>query len=113
MHAFKAAVLSALSLRQIFTPAQLRTLIKLYIAFLRRRPPKPSPIRMGDFGLMLRAFSLAPFEPLATASLGSRLTFLTFVSIAFDLSERRGELCSLCLGQFVRPAVDWSFELLF
>ena len=67
---------------------------------------------MGDFGLLLHAFSLAPFGPLATASLED-VTFLTFVSIALDLGARRGELCALHRGQLVRPVADWSFELLF
>ena len=112
MHAYKAAILSALSLRQIFAPAQLGTLYKLCIAVHRRRPPKPSPIHLGDIGLVLHAFSLAPFELLATVSLEA-ITFMTFVSIALALGMRRGELCALRRGQFVRPAVYWSFELLF
>ena len=56
VHVLKAAILSALSPRQIFTPAQLGTLNKLCNVFIR--PPKPS-IPSWDIGLMLRA----PFEP--------------------------------------------------
>ena len=69
MRAYKAAILSALSQRQIFTLAQLGTLNKLFSVFHRRRPLKPSPTPTWDIGLVLRAFTLAPFEPLATASL--------------------------------------------
>ena len=41
---YKAAILSAVSPRQIFTPAQMGMLNKLCIVFHRRRPAKPSPI---------------------------------------------------------------------
>ena len=61
---------------------------------------------------MLRVFSLAPFEPSATAYLGA-ITYKTSVFIALALGARRGELCALRRGQFVRPAEDWSFVLFF
>ena len=60
---------------------------------------------------MLRVLSLAPFEPLETASLKA-ITYKTFVLIALALGARRGEFCALRRGQFVRPAEDWSFVLL-
>ena len=44
MCAYKAAILSALSLRQIFTPTQVGMLNKLCNVFHKRRPPKPPPI---------------------------------------------------------------------
>ena len=41
---YKAAILSALAMRLIFTPAQMGTLNKLCNVFHKRGPPKPSPI---------------------------------------------------------------------
>ena len=76
------------------------------------RPPKSSLIPTWDFGLVLRTLLLAPFEPLATASLEA-ITYKTFALIAFALGTRRGELCALRRDQFVRPAEDWSFVLFF
>ena len=61
---------------------------------------------------MLRAFTLAPFEPLDTVSLEA-VTYKTFVLTALTLGARRRELCVLRRGQFVRPAEDWSFVLLY
>ena len=61
-------VSSALALRQNFTPAQLGMLIKLCNDFRKRRPPKPSLIPTWDTELVLRAFSLVPFEPLETTT---------------------------------------------
>ena len=110
MHAYKAAILFALAPRHIFTPAQLGTLNKLYNVFHKRRPPKPSLIPTWDIGLVLRAFLLAPFEPLETASLEA-VTCKMFVLIALTLGAHRGELCALRRGQFVCPAEDWSFVL--
>ena len=107
MHAYKAAILSDLAPRQNFTPAQWGTLNKRCIVFNKRRLPKPSLIPTWDFGLVLRALSLAPFEPLATASLEA-IAYKTFVLIALALFARGGELCVLHHGQFVRPAEDWS-----
>ena len=107
-----AAILSALSPRQIFPPAQLGTLIKLCNVCHRRRPPKPSPIPTWVIGLVLRAFTLAPFEPLATALLAV-VTYKTSVLLALALGARRGELCALHGGQFVCLAEDWSFVLLY
>ena len=54
---------------------------------------------------MLRAFSLAPFEPLDTASLEA-IMYKMFVLIALALGARKGELCMLCRSQFVRSAED-------
>ena len=102
MCAYKAAILSALSPRQIFTPAQLGTLNKLCNVFHRRRPPKPSPVPTWYIGLVLCAFTLAPFEPLATTLLEA-VTYKTFVLLALAL-------CA-CRGQFVRPAEDWNFRV--
>ena len=65
-----------------------------------------------DFGLVLRALSLAPFELLANASLEA-ITYKTFVLIALALGACRGELWALRRGQFVRPVEDWSFVLLY
>ena len=93
MRVYKAAVLSALAPRQIFTPAQLGTLYILCNVFHKRRPPKSSLIPTWDFGLVLRALSLAPFEPFATASLVA-ITYKMFVLIALALRARRGELCA-------------------
>ena len=92
MHVCKAAILSALSSRQIFTPAQLGTLNKLINMFHKRRPPKPSPIPMWDIELVLCAFSLAPFETLDSVSLEA-ITYKTFVLITLALGACRGELC--------------------
>ena len=55
---------------------------------------------------------LAPFEPLDTASLEA-VSYKTFVLIALALGARRGKLCALRRGQFVCPAEDWSFVLLY
>ena len=52
VHAYKAAILSALAPQQIFTPAQLGTLFKLCTVFLKRRPPMPSLNPTWDFGLV-------------------------------------------------------------
>ena len=112
VHAYKAAILSALSSRQIFTSAQLGTLNKLCSVFHRRRPLKTSSIPSWDIGLVLHAFMLAPFEPLDSASLEA-ITYKIFVLIALTLGTREGELCALCRGHFVRPAEDWSFVLLY
>ena len=49
---------------------------------------------MLDIGLVLRAFTLAPFEPLDTALLEA-VTYKTFVLTALPLGARRGELCTL------------------
>ena len=67
---------------------------------------------MGDTGLVLHAFSLAPFEPLDTMSLKA-VSYKMFVFSALALGACRGELCALRHGQFVRPAEDWSVVLLF
>ena len=69
MRAYEAAILSALAPRHIFTPAQLGTLNKLYNVFHKRRPPKTSLIPTWDIELVLSALSLAPFQPLETATL--------------------------------------------
>ena len=90
MRVYKAAILSALSARQIFTLAQLGTLI-LCNVFHRRRPPKPSPIPMWDIWLVLRAFTLAPFELLYSASIEA-VIYKTFVLTALALGARKGEL---------------------
>ena len=58
------------------------------------------------------AFTLVPFEPLDSASLEA-ITCNMFVLIALALGARRGELCALHQGQFVRPAEDWSSVLLY
>ena len=108
---YKAAVLSALSLRQIFTPAQLVTLTKLCNAFHRRRPPKPS-ILTWVIGLVLCVITLAPFEPLDSASLEA-IMYTTFVLIALALGTCRGKLRALHRDRFVRLAEDWSFVLLY
>ena len=80
--------------------------------FYKRRPLKPSPFPLWDNGLVLHTFTLAPFEPLDTASLEA-VTYKTFVLIALALGARRGELCALRRGQFVHPAEDQSFVLLY
>ena len=87
-------------------------LFKLCIVFHKRRSPKPSPILTWDFGLVLHAFTLAPFEPLDFASIKA-VTYKTFVLIALPLGTRRGEFCALCRGQFVRTAENWCFVLLY
>ena len=66
----------------------------------------------GTFGLVLRVFTLAPFEPLDSASFEA-VTCTAFVFSALTLGARRGELCALHRGQVVRPAEDWFFVLLF
>ena len=96
--AYKAVILSALTLRQISTPAQLGTLTKLCNVFHKRRPPKPSVNPTWDIGLVLRAFSLASFEPLETATLEA-ITYKTFVLIALSLGTHRGEHCTLRRGR--------------
>ena len=63
----------------------------------------PSPFPTWDFGLVLRAFTLAPFEPSVTALLEA-VSYKTFVLIALALGACRGELCTLCPGQFVHLA---------
>ena len=78
---FKAAILSALSPMQIFTPAQLGTIYKLCNVFHRRRPSKP-PVPTWE----LRAFTFAPFEPSLEA-----VTYKTFVLTALALGT------ALCL----------------
>ena len=103
VRAYKAVILSALSPRQIFTPAQVGTLNKLCIVFHWRRLQKPSPVPTWDIGLVLRAFTLAPLD---SASLEA-ITYQTFALIALALGTRRGKLCALGQGQFVRPAEDW------
>ena len=60
---------------------------------------------------MLRVFSLATYEPLETATLEA-ISCRTFVLIPLTLDARRGEICTLRHGQFVRPSVDWCFVLL-
>ena len=112
MRAHKAAILSALSPRQIFASAQLGTLNKLCNVFHSRRPPlflSPCGILHG---LVLCVFTLAPFEPLDSASLEA-VTYKTFVLTALALGARRGELFALSQGQFVHPAEDWSFFVIF
>ena len=64
------------------------------------------------FGLVLCPLSLAPFELLETTSLDAS-TYKSFVLIALTLGARRGELCASRRGQFVHPAVHWSFILLY
>ena len=68
MRAYKAAILSALTPRQIFTSAQLGMLNKLCNMF-KSRLLKLSPIPMWDIGLVLCAFTLALFELLDSAFL--------------------------------------------
>ena len=111
MCTYKAAILFALSSRQIFTPVQLGMLNKLCNVLHRRRPLKLSPIPTWNIGLVLRAFTLATFEPLDTASLKA-MTYKVFEITALTLGARRCELCTLLCGQFVRPAEDWSFVFL-
>ena len=101
MRAYKAAILSA---EADFTPQILPR--------HRRRLPKHSPIPTWDFGLMLRPFALAPLEPLDSASL-EVVTYKTFVLTALALSARRGGLCALRRGQFIRSTEDWSVVLLY
>ena len=84
---YKAASLSAFLPRQSFTPAQLGTLNKLCNVF-HRSLPKPSPIPTWDIGLVLRAFTLAPFEPLDTELLEA-ITYKTFVLTALALGAHR------------------------
>ena len=63
---------------------------------------------------MLCTLSSAPFQPLETAiCMLEAITYKTFVLIALALGTRRGELCALRRGQFVRPAEDQSFVLLY
>ena len=97
---------------QIFNPTQLGTLIKLCNSFHKRRPPFPSPVPSWDIGLVLRALSAAPFEPLEQASLETT-TYKAFVLIALALGAHRGELIAIRCGPFVCPAEDWSFVLLY
>ena len=114
IHTFNAAILSVLSPRQIFTPAQLElgTLNKLCSSFKRRRPPKRFPVPTWDIGLVLRAFSQAPLEPLDSTSLQA-VSYKTFVLVALALGTHRGKLRALHRGHFVHPAEDWSFVLLY
>ena len=106
LRAYKAVILSALALRQIFTPAQLLILNKLCNVFHKRGLLNSSLISTWDIGLVLRALSLALFEPLETASLEA-ITYKTLVLIALALGAPRGELCALRRVQFLRPAEDW------
>ena len=94
-----------------FYPGTVRDINKLCNMFHRKRPPKP-PIPMWDIGLVLRALSSAPFEPLDTVSLEA-ITCKTFVLIVLALGARRGELCALRRSQFICLAEDWSFLLLY
>ena len=110
MHAYKAALLYALTLRQIFTPAQMRMLNKLVNMFHKRRLLKPSPIPKWDIGL--HAFTPAPFELLDSASLQA-ITYKELVLVTIPLGARRGEFFALHRGQFIFPAEDWSFILLY
>ena len=68
IHTYKAAILSALEPRQSFSMSQLAILNKLLNSFHKRPPPKPSPVPDWDIGLVLKAFSLPPFEPIQQAS---------------------------------------------
>ena len=54
---------------------------------------------------MLHELSLALVELLETTSLDA-ITYKSFVLMALTLDARRGELCALRCGQFLRPAVD-------
>ena len=74
IHTYKAVLLLALEPRQPFSASLLSTLIKLLNSFLMKRPPKPSTVPTGDIGVVLKAFLLAPFEPICQASVKS-LTF--------------------------------------
>ena len=59
-----------------------------------------------DIGLVLTAFSAAPFEPVQTAS-REALTYIVLVLFC-------GELLALRRGsEFIRPAPDWSSVLLY
>ena len=68
IRAYKAAI-SCTCAEADFTPAQLGMLNKLCNMFHKRRSLKSSPIPTWDIRLVLRAFTLAPFEPLDSASL--------------------------------------------
>ena len=52
------------------------------------------------------------FEPLEAVTLEA-IKYKMFVLIALTLGAHRDELCALRRGQFVHPAVDWSFVLLY
>ena len=66
---------------------------------------------MGYLAHAPRVF-LAPFEPLKTAMLEA-ISYRSFVLTALALGACSGELCALRRGQFIRPAEDWPFVLLF
>ena len=80
--------------------------------FHKIRLLNPFPFSTWDIGLVLHALTLAPFESLVTVSLEA-VTYKTFCFSALALGARRGELCAFRRGQFIRPAEDWSFVLLY
>ena len=106
LRTFKAAILSVLSPRQMFTPAESGTLNKLCNSFKRRRPLKPSSIPTWGIGLVPRAFSKALFEPLDTASLQA-VSYKTFVLVALALGAHRGVSFALYIAaiSFVLPTL--------
>ena len=62
---------------------------------------------------MLKAFSLPPFEPIQQ-TLVEALTYKTLVLVALALGACRGELIALRRDRnFICPAADWSFVLLY
>ena len=71
--------------------------------FHKRRSPKHPLIPTWDIGLVLRALSLALFEPLEIATFEA-ITYKKIVLIALALGAHMAKLCALRHGQFIHPA---------
>ena len=109
IHAYKAAILSALEPRKSFTTSQLATLNKLLNSFHNRRPPKPSLVPDWYIGLVLKSFSLPPFEPIQQASV-EVLTYQTLVLVTLALAAHKGgAYCSLSRSFFHSPSGELVF----